>query len=45
VVVRRENAMWLQQRAKLVRPNFMQAITKHWRHRVIEWNGIIRKKA
>jgi ATP-dependent RNA circularization protein (DNA/RNA ligase family) len=45
VVVRREDAMWLQQRAKLVRPNFTQAITKHWRHRVIEWNGIIRKKA
>ena len=45
VVVRREDAMWLQQRAKLVRPDFTQAIAKHWRHRVIEWNGIIRKKA
>ena len=40
MIVRRENAMWLQQRAKLVRPNFTQAITKHWRNRVKEWNRI-----
>lgn len=42
VIVRSEDEMWLQQRAKLVRPNFTQAITKHWRHRVTEWNRISR---
>ena len=40
VIVRSEDAMWLQQRAKLVRPNFTQAITQHWRNRVLEWNRI-----
>ncbi|MFZ3140883.1 RNA ligase family protein [Polaromonas sp.] len=43
VIVRREDAMWLQQRAKLVRPNFTQAITQHWRKRVVEWNRIAHK--
>jgi ATP-dependent RNA circularization protein (DNA/RNA ligase family) len=42
VIVRREDAMWLQQRAKLVRANFTQAITRHWRHRVTEWNRVTR---
>lgn len=42
VVVRSEDAMWLQQRAKLVRANFTQAITQHWRHRVTEWNRVTR---
>lgn len=40
VIVRSEDAVWLQKRAKLVRPNFTQAITKHWRNRVVEWNRI-----
>ena len=40
VIVRREDAMWLQQRAKLVHPNFTQAIMQHWRHRVTQWNRI-----
>jgi ATP-dependent RNA circularization protein (DNA/RNA ligase family) len=40
VIVRSEDAMWLQNRAKLVRPNFTQAITQHWRNRVVEWNRI-----
>ena len=42
VVVRSEDAMWLQQRAKLVRANFTRAITQHWRHRVTEWNRVTR---
>ena len=44
VIVRSEDAVWLQKRAKLVRPNFTQAITKHWRNRVVEWNRITYKQ-
>lgn len=45
VVVRKEDAMWRQARAKLVRPNFAQAITQPWRNRVPAWNHIDYKKA
>ena len=38
VVVRRESGDWLDERAKLVRPDFTQAIDDHWRNRKIEWN-------
>jgi ATP-dependent RNA circularization protein (DNA/RNA ligase family) len=40
VVIRREGPDYLDQRAKLVRPDFTQAITEHWRDRAIEWNGV-----
>lgn len=40
VVIRRENADWLEARAKLVRPDFTQAIDTHWRSRVLEWNQL-----
>jgi len=40
IVVRRESADWCEARAKLVRPNFTQAITSHWRKRPIEWNRV-----
>jgi len=40
VVVRREDADWLQARAKLVRPDFTQAIDSHWRSRTLEWNSL-----
>jgi ATP-dependent RNA circularization protein (DNA/RNA ligase family) len=40
VVVRRENTDFLEARAKLVRPDFIQAIGEHWRNRPIEWNAI-----
>jgi ATP-dependent RNA circularization protein (DNA/RNA ligase family) len=40
VIVRRESAKFLEQRAKLVRPDFTQAITDHWRSRRIEWNVV-----
>ena len=40
VIVRSEDTMWLQKRAKLVRPNFTQSITQHWRNRAVEWNRI-----
>lgn len=40
VVIRRESAMWCENRAKLVRPDFTQAIDSHWRKRAIEWNRV-----
>lgn len=40
VVVRCESADWCETRAKLVRPDFAQAIDTHWRKRAIEWNRI-----
>ncbi len=40
VVVRCESAEWCEARAKLVRPDFAQAIDAHWRKRAIEWNRV-----
>lgn len=40
VVIRRESAQWCETRAKLVLPDFTQAMDVHWRHRSIEWNRI-----
>ena len=40
IVVRRETKEWLDERAKLVRPDFTQAIGDHWRNRKIEWNRL-----
>ena len=40
LVVRRENEIWLEQRAKLVRADFTQAIESHWRSRVLQWNSV-----
>lgn len=40
IVIRRDNADWCSQRAKLVRADFAQAITEHWRSRRIEWNRL-----
>lgn len=40
VVIRRESAEWCEARAKLVRPDFTQAIDTHWRKRALEWNRI-----
>ena len=40
VVVRRESAEWCEARAKLVRPDFTQAIETHWRKRAMEWNRV-----
>ncbi|NKC14499.1 MAG: DNA ligase [Gammaproteobacteria bacterium] len=37
-VIRRESGGWLDERAKLVRPDFVQSIGEHWRRRAIEWN-------
>lgn len=40
LVMRREDEDWLLMRAKLVRPDFTQAIDTHWRKRRIEWNRL-----
>lgn len=40
LVIRRENTHWLEQRAKLVRADFTQAIDSHWRDRALEWNRV-----
>jgi ATP-dependent RNA circularization protein (DNA/RNA ligase family) len=40
VVIRRESGDWCAARAKLVRPDFTQAIDTHWRKRAIEWNRV-----
>lgn len=38
--LRKEEADWLVDRAKLVRPEFVQAIGEHWRSRAIERNRL-----
>lgn len=38
LVVRKEDADWLEQSAKLVQPDFTQAITEHWRRKPLQWN-------
>ncbi len=40
VVVRRELGEWCEDRGKLVRPDFVQAITTHWQSRAMEWNRV-----
>lgn len=45
IVIRRESAEWLESRAKLVRPDFVQAIGEHWSHRWIEWNHVVSQQA
>lgn len=40
IVIRRETQDWCEARAKLVRPDFIQAIDTHWRKRAVEWNRI-----
>ena len=44
VVIRRESTEWCEARAKLVRPDFTQAIGEHWSKRRIEWNRRGRKQ-
>ena len=40
IVIRRDEGKFLEQRAKLVRPDFTQEIGEHWRGRRIEWNRV-----
>ena len=41
VVIRRESPEWCESRAKLVRPDFTQAIDYHWRKQALEWNRTV----
>lgn len=41
VVIRRDGSEFLEERAKLVRPDFIQSIRRHWRHKQIEWNAVV----
>ncbi|MDZ4326120.1 MAG: RNA ligase family protein [Pseudomonas sp.] len=38
IVVRKQDAQHMIARAKLVRPDFSQAIDQHWRRRGVQWN-------
>lgn len=40
LIVRCESKQWLNNRAKLVHPDFTQAIGEHWQRRNIEWNSL-----
>ena len=40
IVIRRDNEDWCEARAKLVRAEFTQAISDHWRSRTIQWNRV-----
>ena len=41
IVVRHDIGPWCEARAKLVRPDFTQAIDHHWRRRTVEWNRVV----
>lgn len=45
LIVRRESQRWLEERAKLVRPDFTQAITDHWISKSLHWNSLRLKNA
>jgi ATP-dependent RNA circularization protein (DNA/RNA ligase family) len=40
IYLRIEDANWLQDRAKLVHPDFVQSIGVHWRTRALRWNAL-----
>jgi ATP-dependent RNA circularization protein (DNA/RNA ligase family) len=40
VVIRRESSEWLETRAKLVHPGFIQSINEHWSRRGMVWNRL-----
>lgn len=40
VVIRQDSDDWCEARAKLVRPDFTQAIEEHWSRRRVEWNRL-----
>lgn len=40
LVIRRDSADWCESRAKLVRAEFTQVISEHWRSRAIQWNRV-----
>ena len=40
IVIRRDSKDWCEQRAKLVRADFVQNIEGHWSRRLLEWNRL-----
>jgi hypothetical protein len=40
LVIRKESGQWCESSAKLVRAEFTQTISEHWRSRAIEWNRV-----
>jgi len=40
LVIRKESTDWCESRAKLVKAEFSQAITDHWRRQTIRWNRV-----
>ena len=40
IVIRSETDQWLEQRAKIVHPDFTQAIGEHWSRHALEWNSL-----
>ncbi|RFC33787.1 MAG: RNA ligase [Candidatus Nitrotoga sp. SPKER] len=40
IYLRHENKDWLIARAKLVHPDFVQSIGRHWRSRTLRWNSL-----
>ncbi len=40
LVLRHEDEDWLLDRAKIVRPDFVQSIEEHWRSRALQWNRV-----
>lgn len=40
LVIRKERNGWLELRAKLVQPGFLQSIGEHWSRREIRWNRL-----
>jgi hypothetical protein len=43
--LRRDSALWLEQRAKLVRPEFLQSIEEHWSAVPLRKNRLAREAA
>jgi ATP-dependent RNA circularization protein (DNA/RNA ligase family) len=44
VVIRQDSEHWCEARAKLVRPDFTQAIEQHWSRRRVEWNRLAHRQ-
>ena len=42
IVVRSNGTEWTDSRAKLVRADFVQSMSEHWRSRPLEWNRLAR---
>ena len=40
IIIRQQSSQWCEARAKLVRAEFTQTISEHWRSRTIEWNRV-----